>query len=57
VLRHIAAACIFAVVLLIPQAHAQCPAGTTNPLQAFVGVWTFESDGFNNAFSRLTAIL
>jgi len=40
-------ACIFALVLMIPQANAQCPAGTTNPLQAFAGTWTFESDGFN----------
>ena len=46
-LRHIAAVCFLAVVLLIPQAHAQCPAGTTNPLTTFVGAWTFESEGFN----------
>src|ERR1700704_5346711 len=45
-LRHIAAVCFLAVVLLIPQAHAQCPAGTTNPLNAFVGAFTFELDGF-----------
>lgn len=46
-LRHVTAACIFAVVLLVPQARADCPVGTTNPLQALTGVWTFDTEGFN----------
>jgi len=46
-LRHFTPACIFAALLLVPQAQGQCPAGTTNPNVAFAGVWTFESDGFS----------
>jgi len=48
-IRHLAAACILAGLVLVPQAHTQCPAGTTNPNQLFAGVWTFESDGFSLA--------
>jgi hypothetical protein len=42
----IAAASILLGGLLMPQAHAQCPAGTVNPLQTLVGAWTFTTKGF-----------
>jgi hypothetical protein len=41
----LALACASACLFLAPQAHAQCPTGTTNPLSVLVGKWTFDMDG------------
>lgn len=37
--------CVFGGLLLVSQAHAQCPAGIS-PLQLFAGTWTFSTRGF-----------
>lgn len=40
-----ALACASVSLFMAPQAHAQCPAGTTNPLSVLVGKWTYDMDG------------
>jgi hypothetical protein len=40
-----ALACASAALFTAPQAHAQCPAGTSNPLSVLVGKWTYDMDG------------
>ncbi|MCU1233641.1 MAG: hypothetical protein JWP63_1608 [Candidatus Solibacter sp.] len=41
------ALCLLMSVLVGKQAHAQCPAGVTNPLQALAGSWAFKLTGLN----------
>jgi hypothetical protein len=40
-----ALACASGALFITPQAHAQCPFGTTNPLSVLVGKWTYDMDG------------